>query len=344
MRITKKATNGKKVQKNYYQNISFANLNGKLEFENQVNVTGSRPKYKCIPINTRPINGQRTVDAKTIKKWVKAEGGVNLSLMSPPMAAVWHCLEKNDDHYAVFDGGHRTVLEKLADPLVKTMPALVVRVKDEAEANRLFAKINASRRKAVVKEDVFVNNYLGEEPKATDFGPLMQKLGIQVVGTNGNRVPALQADGPSVKVNSVEFSTKTDSAAYEAAILKIQALFQGAESLPHYLVMGLSRLYEKYPDLIQNNNNPTPWSMFFNQWLSRKAGDFDNLEDMSATVYADSEQIKGSTDWVMAKQMMTEFRKTKFFNNSLSANSKLQRALSLSKLDKEIKKKKKKKK
>ena len=179
-------------------NTIFGNL------PNNVQIINNDIRIEHVPVNI-PSYKNRKTNAQTIKKYLKARGGMfDRRIWQEPLVA-----ELPDGTRYLFDGDHRRTLYRMAYPDKETMPVQVVSVESKQEISRLFVNINKTGRKSLTKNEVFVHEFLGGNEEAIKTGKILNECGLQVsLGTDeegtyvGNKLgPQVQIEGFRKAVN-----------------------------------------------------------------------------------------------------------------------------------------------
>ena len=296
---------------------------------------GYQWRYDEVDIDIEPINGQRSPESTTLKKWIKAEKGVNFVLLQPILAAEWY-----EDGVLVqrgFDGSHRQVLRMLGDPSATKQPAIIISVPNEADANRLFVKFNYSRRQVLKAEDIFVNGYLADDEEITKHGEMMVENGLQVAGTSVRkhiRVPfevknPLSAERELIdksftaQVKVVKFREKCGKVygdlghkAFDAALGLLERIpgWKRQKQMRQYLIFGVTDLFVTYPDLFLKTSKKTGKLYHpFKKWLEWSA-QARSRKEFSSWVWNSPEcpMVKGKIPESMAKALLLKWFDTDF--------------------------------
>lgn len=147
-------------------------------------MVSGRPTQKIQPVSvdTPNVRAQRKIYTTKAESYLQEVGEFDWNLFGAILV-----VEYPDGTQEIVDGGHRTWLVKQYLPEVQSVPAIILKVNDEAEAAQIFHRINGTCSKSVNNEEKFVAQVLGKEK-----GALKLEQGLKMcnarVQSNGNVV------------------------------------------------------------------------------------------------------------------------------------------------------------
>jgi hypothetical protein len=216
-----------------------------------------------VSVDTPHVTAQRKVYTNKADSYIKEVGSFDWSLFGIPLVVKYP-----NGRLEVADGGHRLWLLRQIMPEVKQVRVSIVDVKDEAEASRLFHRINGTCTKSVNNQEKFIAKFLGQESYALNIAKsLIQAKAF--VESNGNIAGLDRPKGNSITIAKFEQLHKRNKTELIETCNMIHSVFDGESKYNAMLIEGIMTLRDKFKQYL------TEWSSYeddFLEFLECQAG------------------------------------------------------------------------
>ena len=259
-------------------------------------VYGNYPSYTYTidPRIVSALAGQRDTKSKTLVKYIKECGGLDLSMSDPITIAYFpkdytpasdtlalhhygYCPEVGEDRWmALLDGDHRRHLHIIFG--IYDIPCAYVAVESKKKYSEAYVKRNSRLRKKQSQEEIFVMECNAADPTALSTVQDLITCRLHVDGGSGPGCLKGDVGGPSVKImafrrgiaklNKRNFGIKYLKLASEM----IQQVYPNDTTIHADLLLGLSIFLSEYDNL---PNGKTAWTSpmqkDFSVWLKNRS-------------------------------------------------------------------------
>jgi hypothetical protein len=268
----------------------------KIKMRDDWKVYGNYPSYSydIDPRNVSALEGQRDTESKTLIKYIKDCGGMDLSMTDPITIGYFpedyipdentkdlhyygYCPEVEENRWmALLDGDHRRHLHILFD--LKKIPCAYVAVESKEKYSEAYVKRNSTLRKKQNAEEIFIMEALASLPHAISTIEELKICKLHVDGGSGQGCKQGFTKGPSTKIKA--FTKGRDKLArrgfgikyLQSASEMIQQVYPNDKSIHADLLLGLSIFLSEYDNL---PNNVTVWTPLmtsdFDAWLKKRS-------------------------------------------------------------------------